>query len=53
MKVEVTAYPYAVVFGTIDVPDGEDVEEYINDHFDEIEFGEPELDYCGVDIEFN
>ena len=52
MYYEVTAYPYAVTYGSINVPDDiEDVREYISEHWDEIEFGQPVLDYCGTDFE--
>ena len=48
----VTAYPYATVWGEIDIPDDiEDVQQYVKDHWDEIEFGEPDLDYAGTDFE--
>lgn len=54
-KVSVTAYPYATIFGEIKVPDevkDEDIRKYIDEHFDDITFGEPDLDYCGTDYEF-
>ena len=52
----IIASPYATQYGTIEVPDGlseEEVREYVNDHFDEIEFDEPDLDYAGTDIEID
>ncbi len=53
MRYLITAYPYAVVYGSIEVPDDvEDAWDYIDDHFDDIKFGEPELDYCGTNYEF-
>ncbi len=53
MKILVTAYPFATQYGTIDVPDDvEDVREYIDENFDEIKFGEPDLDYCGTDWDY-
>lgn len=51
-RVDVTAYPYATIYGSINVPD--DVEEtydYVREHWDEIDFGEPDLDFCGIDYE--
>lgn len=48
----VIAYPYATQSGTITVPDNtNDVNEYIKDHWDDIEFDEPDLDYCGTDFD--
>lgn len=47
----VVASPYANVEGTLRVPDGEDPKEYSKEHFDEIEFGIPSLDYHGIDID--
>lgn len=53
MKYYVMAHPYAVSSGAIDVPDDcADVERYIGEHFDEIKFGEPDLDYDGTYFEF-
>lgn len=53
MKIDVTAYPYTVTYGTIEVPDDtEDIHQYIAEHFDEINFGSPDLDYCGTDFRF-
>ncbi len=49
-----TAYPFVIQSGTIEVPDDvddDDVMDYIAEHFDEIKFEEPELDYCGCDFE--
>lgn len=55
-KICVTAYPYATQTGSIPVPESvdsfEELRAYILEHFDEIDFGEPELDYAGTDIEF-
>ncbi len=51
-KICVTAYPYAVQYGSLIVPDElidqAEIEEYVREHFDEIEFGEPDLDYAGT-----
>jgi hypothetical protein len=50
--IHVTAYPYAVVNGTIKVPaDVKDVQEYVEEHFDSIKFGKPELDFKGTDFD--
>lgn len=54
MKAAITAYPYAIQYGTLEMPD--DIErdfreEYITEHWSEIKFGEPELDYAGTDME--
>jgi len=54
MKAVITAYPYAIQNGTLEIPD--DIErdfreEYITEHWSEIKFGEPELDYADTDME--
>ena len=54
MVYQVTAYPYATQNGWIDVPPfipEENVQEYIENHFSEIEFDPPELDYNGTDFD--
>ena len=41
--------------GYIEVPDnipGEDVEDYITEHFGEVKFSESDLDYAGTDFKF-
>lgn len=53
----IKAYPYATQFGSIDVPDEiadnmDAVFYYINDHFDEVSFSKPILNYSGTDFEF-
>ena len=49
----ITAYPYACQYGRLEIPDDvEDVKEYIEDHWDDIKFEEPELDYCGTDFDY-
>ncbi len=52
----VTAYPCAVVSGTIeipaDVPDDE-LDAYVSEHFDEVDFGEPQLDFADTDFDIN
>ena len=55
MKVYVRVYPFAVQEAEIDVPDGlseDEVHQHLVEHFDEIDLGEPELDYTGADFEF-
>ena len=55
-KVNVTAYPYAVQYGTIEVPEEltlDELEDYVSEHFDEVDFDAPELDYQGTDLEFS
>lgn len=54
--VGVVAYPYARQYGEIQVPEGlseEEKTEYIKEHWDEIKFGEPDLDYCGTDFDID
>ena len=57
MKVlEITATPYATQYGTIEVPDDlpeEDYKKYVTEHFDDIKFGEPDLDYAGTDLDIS
>lgn len=58
-KINVTAYPYATVFGDLEVPDDvmngsdEKLREYISVHWDQIDFGEPDLAFQGCDYEFD
>lgn len=50
----VTATPYTTQYGTIDVPADlpeERYEAYVREHFGEIKFNEPSLDYAGTDID--
>ena len=51
----ITAYPYATQTGFLEIPDDiesqEEADEYIRDHWDEIEFHEPDLDYCGCSFD--
>lgn len=52
--VYVTATPYATVTGTIEVPkacktEGQ-VRKWIDEHFRDINFGQPELDYAGASL---
>lgn len=55
----VTAFPYATQQGPIYVPDevvktGEEkVREYISNNWNNIEFGEPDLDYAGTDFDID
>ena len=52
-KYLITAFPYATQYGRLEIPeDVEDVKEYIEDHWNEIQFEEPELDYCGTDFDY-
>ena len=54
-EVNVTALPYAVQEGTIQVPMNivgeEDVKQYILEHWDEVSLGEVDLDYKGADFD--
>lgn len=55
MKVRVIAYPYAVQYGEIEVPNDvkkEDIEEYLTENWDDIRFGEPSTEYGGTDFDF-
>ena len=50
----ITAYPYAKQTGTIFVPAGvpdEEIDDYIIEHWDKINFDDPELDYTGTDFD--
>lgn len=50
--VTVIAYPFAHQHGEINIPDNvKDRRQYVNDHWGEIEFGEPYLDYDGTDFD--
>ena len=52
----ITASPYATQYGTIKVPDNlpeSEYKSYVNEHFGEIKFGEPDLDYAGTDLEID
>ena len=54
--VSITASPYATQYGELLVPKsltGEKLREYIRNHWGEIPFGEPELDYVGTDFEID
>lgn len=54
MKAHITTFPYAIQYGVLEMPDNieEDKrEEYIVEHWDDIEFGEPDLDYAGTDMD--
>lgn len=51
-KITITFYPYAIQYGTIEVDEDVNVtDKYISEHFNEIKFEEPELDYVGTDFE--
>lgn len=52
--ISVTVYPFATQYGEIKVPENisdDELHDYIADHFEDIEFDPPELDYCGADFE--
>ena len=59
VEYSVTALPFAVQHGTISVSkdiaaQGEGaVRAYIEDKWDSIQFGEPDLDYCGADFDIS
>ena len=54
MLILVRAYPFAYTSGTLEVPDQtENIQEYIVEHFNDVKFTEPELDYCGTDFEWD
>lgn len=53
MKYSIVAYPYARQYGVIEVPDHipeEDIDVYIAEHWGEIKFEEPDLDYTDTDF---
>lgn len=51
-EVTVTAYPFATTSGTLKIPDEvTDIRQFVKEHWDDIEFGSPDLDYCGTDFE--
>ena len=50
----VIAYPYAVMYGTIEVPmevTDDELDGYVTEHFDDVKFGEPQLDFKGTDFD--
>lgn len=50
--VVITAFPYAMQEGTIEVPEGltsEEMRDYIEEKWNDIQFGDPDLDYCGTE----
>jgi hypothetical protein len=50
--VTVVAYPYVTQYGGLNIPDDvEDRQQYVADHWNEIEFGRPEFDYAGTDFD--
>ncbi len=54
--VSITASPYATQYGELSVPKnltGDGLREYVRNHWSEIPFGEPELDYVGTDFEID
>lgn len=58
-KLNITAYPYATINGDLEVPDDvmngsdEKLHDYICNHWDEIKFGEADLDFQGCNYEFD
>lgn len=53
-KYIITSRPYATQTGTLEIPDdvsGDAIYEYAEDHWYEIDFGEPNLDYGGTDFD--
>ena len=53
-KVTITAYPYARQTAEFEIPenlDDHEEAEYIREHWKEIKFGKPELDYRGTDFD--
>ena len=54
--IHVTAYPFAVQSGTIEVPANlseEELYDYVSENFDNIKFDEPDLDYQGTDFDLD
>ena len=54
MKLSVTAYLYATQYGTIEIPDEipkNELEDYVANHWEDIDFYPPELDYSNADFE--
>lgn len=54
--VNIVTYPYARQSGEIQVPEGlskEEKAQYIKEHWNEIRFSTPELDYCGTDFDLD
>lgn len=51
-EVVVTAYPYATMCGRLKVPKSvTNLDEYVTEHFNDIKFDEPELDFHGTDFD--
>ena len=52
----ITAFPYAIQNGTLEVPadlDSDYYSEYVEEHWDDICFSTPDLDYAGTDFEID
>ncbi len=52
----ITASPYATQEGTLTIPDNlseEEANKYVKDHWNDIQFNEPDLDYAGTDFELS
>lgn len=55
MKVSIFAHPYCNICGEIEIPDDvkeSEIENYIEKHWHQIKFGEPDLDYACTDWEY-
>ena len=55
-EITIIAYPYATQTGSLMIPDNlneQEARQYISDNWDNIQFNEPELDYCGTDFDFD
>jgi hypothetical protein len=51
-KYQFTISPYATQTGHITVPDDTPVDaDYISNHWEDVTLGEPDMDYCGCDID--
>ena len=55
--ISITAFPYVVQNGTIEVPDdlkdNDEIIEYIIDNWDYVSFDSPDFDYCGCDFDID
>jgi len=52
----ITAYPYATQYGTLPIPKGLNEgqkQAYVEEHWGEINFSKPELDYCGTEFDID
>lgn len=55
-KAYITAFPYATQEGTLEIPENiktlKKTEEYIREHWNDIDFNDVDLDYAGTDFDF-